>query len=110
MKFKIKSLDKKTLPGIEEFRKLGYKIDDQNNYNTTLRDYKNESFRGPLADYRNEIVLFHDTNKAIKYNVGGVLEPFTKEELKILDLYDWDLHDYMKNPVGQDVTDWVWME
>ena len=109
MKFKIKSLDGKTLPEIEEFKKLGYKIEDQNNYSTMLRDYKGETFRGPLAEYKNEIVFFHNTNKAIKYNVDGVLEPFTKEELKILDLHDWDLHDYMKHPVGQDVTDWFGM-
>jgi hypothetical protein len=101
MKFKIKSLDDRVYKELEEFKKLGYEI-EKYIYFFHLIKYKD----GKEAK---KIEMYLIKNQAIKFDIlqDGILEPFTKEELKILDFYDWDLHDYMKNPLGQDVTDWV---
>jgi hypothetical protein len=101
MKFKIKSLDDRVYKELEEFKKLGYEV-QEHRYFFKLTKYKDGKEAMVIEMYLNK-------NQAIKLNMlqNGILEPFTKEELKILDFYDWDLHDYMKNPVGQDVTDWV---
>jgi hypothetical protein len=103
MKFKIKSLDDRVYKELEEFKKLGYEVTKQTSFFITLKKYND------IGRAEKEIELYIDKNTAIKFDVkgSGILNPFTKEELKILDFYDWDLHDYMKNPVGQDVTDWV---
>jgi hypothetical protein len=101
MKFKIKSLDDRVYKELEEFKKLGYEV-QEHRYFFKLTKYKD----GKEAK---KIEMYLIKNQAIKFDMlqNGILEPFTKEELKILDFYDWDLHDYMKNVVGQDVTDWV---
>jgi hypothetical protein len=101
MKFKIKSLDNRVYHELEEFKKLGYEV-QEHRYFFKLTKYKDGKEAIVIEMYLNK-------NQAIKLDMlnGAGLEPFTTKELKILDFYDWDLHDYMKNPVGQDVTDWV---
>ena len=104
MKFKIKALDDRVYKELEEFKKLGYEI-EKYRYFFKLIKYKDKKEAKKIEMYLN-------TNQAIKFDMlqNGILEPFTKEELKILDLHDWDLHDYMKHPVGQDIIDWIDME
>jgi hypothetical protein len=103
MKFKIKALDKRIFSEIEEFKKLGYQVTKQTPFFITLKKYDD------IGRAEKEIELYIDKNTAIKFDVkgSGILNPFTKEELKILDLYNWELHDYMIHPVGQDITDWT---
>lgn len=105
MKIKInfKSLDNdKYISEIEKFKKLGYKVHSKLNYYIILSDYKDEDFN----NYTKRIHLYLESHQAVKYNAKGHLEPFTKQELKILDLHDWDLPKDM----DQETTDWIWME
>jgi len=103
MKFKIKALDKRIFSEIEEFKKLGYQVTKQTPFFITLKKYDD------IGRAEKEIELYIDKNTAIKFDVkgNGILDPFTKEELKILDIYNWNLHDYMIHPVGQDTSDWI---
>lgn len=103
MKFRIKALDDRIYHELEKFKELGYKVIQHNEHFIQLKSYDKNNVENK------EIELYFASNQAIKYDIKNMrmLDPFTKEELKILDTYNWDLHDYMKHPVGQDVTDWV---
>jgi hypothetical protein len=112
MKFKIKSLDDREIkdlsPLLEKFEKLGYKfIISGKNYLI----YRKVIGGGETIT---EITFDTKYNFAAKWSQqdGGLFEKdlFTKEELKLLDIFDWTIAASQLPELEQDVTDWVVMK
>lgn len=132
MKFKIKGLDNKIdidgiafkvknllAPAMNKFKELNYRFinaqireEAQNNFDVISVVLSNRESRIKLVVYykkeKDAIGNYH----AVKYkNVDAyTYEPFTKEELKILDIYNFDLTPTFKYDFKQDTSDWVDIE
>jgi hypothetical protein len=116
MKFKIKSLDSnKYAYEIEDFEKLGYyyvlplhrEYSDPSTIDTEFKMVKSIDDDKDII----EQIEFWKDGSVIKYEVQDgnyKVIPYTKEELKILDIYDWEINSH-GDKFGQDVTDWIWM-
>ena len=110
MKFKIhyKSLDSDAYAGeIKDFKKLGYQYDLPTYTDTEFKMVKSIDDDKDII----EQIEFWKNGTVIKYEVQDgnyKVLPYTKEELKILDIYEWEINSH-GNKFGQDVTDWIWM-
>lgn len=132
MKFKIKALDNKIdsdgipfkvkdllAPIMNKFKELDYRF-----RHAQVRDQYLDNFSVvsiTLSNRINEIKLVVYYKKetdsignyhAVKYENNDTYQTtlFTKDELKILDIYDFDLSPTFKNDFKQNVTDWIWMK
>lgn len=132
MKFKIKSLDNKIdgdgipfkvkdllAPVMNKFKELDYRFryaqvqdQDNNNFNVVSVALTNRYNEIKLVVYYKKETDSISNYHAVKYkNVDAYqMTPFTKEELKILDIYNFDLNPTFKHDFKQDITDWIWMK
>jgi hypothetical protein len=120
MKYKIhyKSLDSDAYAGeIKDFEKLGYyyvlplhKEYPHLKFSLIDTEFKMVKSIDDDKDIIEQIEFWKD-GSVIKYEVQDgnyKVIPYTKEELKILDIYDWEINSH-GDKFGQDVTDWIWM-
>lgn len=121
MKFKIKALDnyeqdlkntKKELEIIEDFYRDKYinnKIENLTIYDSTISGNRIVRWKDGGTEYVVSI------NSELKQAAKGIepnmdWTPFEKDELKLLDMLDYELHPVYKENVKQDIMDWVLMK
>lgn len=132
MKFKIKGLDNKIdtdgiafkvknllAPVMNKFKELDYRFkyiqireEAQNNFDVITVVLSNRENEIKLVVYYKKEEDTIGNYHAVKYkNIDAYqMTPFTKEELKILDIYNFDLSPTFKHDFKQDTTDWVDIE
>lgn len=122
MKFKIKALDtqeedlkntKKELEIIEDFYR--YKYDNSKIEQFSIFDSTSKMYTRVVTWKKNNIEYVVSIDYEFKLIAKGTRpgfnwEPFEKDELKLFDLLDYDLHAIFNKDTKQDITDWVWME
>lgn len=112
MKIHFKALDntKKELETIEDFYRAKYnnhKIEDLDIFDSASKmhvrviNWKKDSVEYIVSvDYKQKIIA-----KATQPNLEW--EPFEKDELKLFDLLNYDIHAIHKKKIKQEITDWV---
>ena len=116
----IKSLDSNRLTNVvDEFKKQSYQIHDGDvNSITLIKVFP----KGQYDDDGNNAYFVYINEKdslALKYGatylyeinqIAGYKEnkhPFSKEELKVLDIHDYELYQTHENDTNQIAQDWI---
>lgn len=121
MKFKIKSLDnheedwantKRELKIIEDFYITKYNKNEIEKL--SMSDSYTQSNVRIVNWKKNDLILILSIDHEVK-TIAKVSkpskdwEPFEKDELKLFDLLDYNIHFLQQKQTGQEVTDWAWM-
>lgn len=108
MKFRIKAFDntKKELEIIEDFYRAK-NLEDFHIFESVVRPHTRViNWRKGLIDYVVSINYGHKL-AAKGTQPGPEWFPFDRDELKLFDSLDYDLHSVFKKDTNQDIADWI---